>query len=78
MEKVREKAFQAQVEMIYAVCPMCNEGLMTCDHEAPQEYSYPPLYKHTCTVCGHSEKYRRDYPYPRYAIDLTAEGREIS
>lgn len=78
MGEVKEKAFPAQVEMIYAVCPICKKGLMGCDYEEIQRYTYPPFYKHTCHECGHSEIYRKIYPYPRYAINLAAEGREIS
>ena len=49
-------------------CDKCGEGYMRQVGNIVLT-TYPMLYPHECTVCGHRENYKKKYPYTIYEID---------
>lgn len=46
-------------------CDICGEGYMRQIGNIVLT-TYPILYPHECTVCGHKENYNKKYPYIVY------------
>ena len=51
---------EVKIIMVYQKCDKCGEGYM--EQNGNVLLSYPPLYPHTCTKCGHSANYTKRYP----------------
>lgn len=65
-EEIRRPARAIRVDM---PCPECDDGLMRIDLENTTLLAcYPPLYRHCCDKCGHSQTYPTTYPHIEYEV----------